>query len=226
MMHLLQYQVAGVVVTSGSPPPEVGVHFLKRNVPVVLVNRAGRLEGADVINCDNVRGGEMAADLLLETGKTRFGFLNVKGGTFSGNVRGETFVSRIAPRLANGDISFTPLVCDSADYDGGFNAALKFLATPETAPNAIFCAKDHIALGLLDAARFELGLRVPEDIAVVGFDDIAAARQGAYQLTTVCQSATKLAEMTVDRLRQRIRGDALTDQRLILPVEMTRRRTA
>lgn len=226
MMHLLQYQVAGVVVTSGSPPPEVGVHFLKRSVPVVLVNRAGRLEGADVINCDNVRGGEMAADLLLETGKTRFGFLNVKGGTFSGNVRGETFVSRLAPRLASGDVSFTPLVCDSADYDGGFNAALKFLATPETAPNAIFCAKDHIALGLLDAARFELGLRIPEDIAVVGFDDIAAARQGAYQLTTVCQSATKLAEMTVDRLRQRIRGDALTDQRLILPVEMTRRRTA
>ena len=225
MLNLLQYQVAGVVVTSGSPSPEVGTHYLKRNVPVVLVNRAGRLEGADVINCDNVHGGELAADMLLKSGKKRLGFLNVRGGTYSGNVRGEAFVSRIAPRLADGEISFTSLVCDSADYDGGFHAGLKYLTDRENAPDGIFCAKDHIALGLMDAARFELGLKVPGDLAVIGFDDIAAARQGAYQLTTVRQRADQLAEMTVERLRRRIGGDELGDERLVLPVEFIRRQT-
>lgn len=226
MLNLLQYQVAGVVVTSGSPSPEIGTHYLRRNVPVVLVNRAGRLEGADVINCDNVLGGRLAADHFLATGKKRLAFLNVRGGTYSGNVRGESFVSRLAPRLANGDISFRTLVCDSADYDGGFAAGLKYLDEGDAAPDAIFCAKDHIALGLLDAARFELGLKVPDDVSVIGFDDIVAARQGAYQLTTIRQSPRSLAKMTVDRLHRRVGGESLGDERLVLPVDLVVRKTA
>lgn len=225
MLNLLQYQVAGVVVTSGSPPPDVGRHYLKRNVPVVLVNRAGRLDGADVINCDNVHGGQLAADLLIKAGCRRLAFLNVRGGTYSGNVRGESFVTRLAPHLANGQISFTTLDCESADYDGGFGAGVKYLSDRKNAPDAVFCAKDHIALGLMDAARFELGLTVPDDLSVIGFDDISTARQAAYQLTTIRQSPKLLAEMTVERLRYRIGGEGQSDQRVVLPVELVTRKT-
>ncbi|MDP2697604.1 LacI family DNA-binding transcriptional regulator [Thalassospira sp.] len=224
MLNLLQYQIAGIVVTSGSPPPAIGQHFLRRDVPVVLVNRAGLLEGADVINCDNIAGGQLAAEILLASGKRRLGFLNMRGGTYSGNARGEAFVAAIAPELASGAVSFTPLSCNSADYDGGFQAGLKFLGK-ENAPDAIFCGKDHIALGLMDAARFELGLKVPDDLAIVGFDDIVAAGQRAYRLTTIAQSPARLAALTIGRLKQRIAGEVIRDERLILPVELVRRET-
>lgn len=225
MLNLLQYQVAGVVVTSGSPPPTVGQHFLRRQVPVVLVNRAGLLEGADVINCDNQTGGKLAADTLLGAGKRHLGFLNMRGGTYSGNARGEAFVAAIAPRLASGEVRFTPLACDSADYDGGYRAGVDVLSQPDR-PDGIFCGKDHIALGLMDAARFELGLRIPKDLAIVGFDDICASGQRAYDLTTIRQSAGDLANLTIDRLRRRIGEEDMVSQRIVLPVELVRRRTA
>ncbi|WP_114089080.1 LacI family DNA-binding transcriptional regulator [Thalassospira profundimaris] len=226
MLHLLQYQVAGVVVTSGSPSPEIGQHFIRRNVPVVLVNRAGLLEGADVVNCDNEAGGRLAAEALLAAGKHHLGFLNMSGGTYSGNARGEAFVAAIAPRLASGEVRFTPLGCRSADYDGGFQAGLEILGRPD-APDGIFCGKDHIALGLMDAARFELGLKVPQDLAVVGFDDITASSQRAYDLTTIRQSAQDLAELTVSRLARFMTGpDGRGMKRAVLPVELIRRTSA
>jgi DNA-binding LacI/PurR family transcriptional regulator len=223
MLNLLQYQVAGVVVTSGSPSPEIGQHFIRRNVPVVLVNRAGLLEGADVVNCDNDTGGRLAAEALLAAGKRHFGFLNMTGGTYSGNARGEAFVAAIAPKLASGEVRFSLLGCDSADYEGGYQAGLQILSNRD-APDGIFCGKDHIALGLMDAARFELGLRVPHDLAIVGFDDITASSQKAYGLTTIRQSAEDLAALTVARLAEHIAAPGQTaSQRVMLPVELVQR---
>lgn len=166
----------------------------------------------------------MAANALLECGKRRLAFLNSQNSTYSGRARGDAFVTAIAPALARGEVTFRPVFCNTSDYDGGYRAAFDILKGPD-APDAIFCSKDHIALGLLDAARFDLGLRVPEDLAVIGFDDIEAAGQRAYRLTTIRQSAAELAKLSIERLQSRIDNPDEPDCRVSLPVELVRRDT-
>ena len=72
-------------------------------------------------------------------------------------------------------------------YDEGRSAARRLLDRDDP-PDAIFCAADVMALGALDVARYELGIRVPEELSIIGFDDIPMASWPAYNLTTICGS--------------------------------------
>jgi len=81
-----------------------------------------------------------------------------------------------------------------------------------TEPDAIFVANDHMAFAVMDVLRFKLGLRVPEDISVVGYDDVAIAAWPAYDLTTVCQPAGAMVARTVDLLMARLSGACPPEQ--------------
>lgn len=84
-------------------------------------------------------------------------------------------------------------------YDGGYQAALRLMRGP-IRPDAMFCIADVMALGALDAIRFELGLKVPEDVSVVGFDDIPLASWPAYNLTTFRQPVRAMVSQTLSLL--------------------------
>ena len=83
-------------------------------------------------------------------------------------------------------------------------------------PEAIFVANDHMALAVMDALRFELGLKVPEDVSVVGFDDVPAAGWPAYQLTTVRQPANRMVAETVEILLDQIENDVSDPRRVAI----------
>lgn len=225
LQDLLQYQVCGIIVTSGTPPPAIGQAFMRRNVPVVLVNRAGRLAGADLVNCDNDTGARLAAETFVAAGYRDLAFLGPEHDTYSGRRRAAAFQAALAPHLADQTVRLRHLPCPGADYTAGYDAGMTILHQADP-PRAVFCAKDHIACGFLDAARHGLGKTVPDDVAVIGFDDIAMAGQRAYGLTTIRQCPKALAEATAARMRRRLDTPDTAPARDIVPVTLVRRRTA
>ena len=97
---------------------------------------------------------------------------------------------------------------------------------PGRVPDAVFCVTDPLALGVLDACRFDLGLSVPRDLSVVGFDDVAEAAHQAYDLTTVRQPIDQLASAAVDMLVRRLDAPGAKASRLLLPGTLIERGSA
>jgi DNA-binding LacI/PurR family transcriptional regulator len=207
MRHALQillgYRIAGVIMTSGAPPLALAREYLNRRIPVAMINRAAELEGADVVSSDNHSGGVMAAHRLVQGGAKRFAFVGPHLSNYSARCRYEGFVEALAdlPRRA-GEV----VRCEmpSEGYDGGQQAADKLLGGEGEVPDGVFCATDMIALGFMDAARYRFGKRIPEDLCIVGFDDIEHAGLDSYRLSTIAQDVQALARHTVHALIRRM----------------------
>ena len=93
-------------------------------------------------------------------------------------------------------------------------------------PDALFVASDHMAFAAIDTLRGALGLRVPEDVSVVGFDNVPQADWGAYRLTTVQQDAVPMIEATVQMLLQQLEDDAVTRDHVVVPTQLVVRSSA
>ena len=79
-----------------------------------------------------------------------------------------------------------------------------FKKTVDHRPDVVFVANDHMALAVMDTLRYELGLKIPEDVAVVGYDDVPAAEWPSYDLTTVRQCSGQMVNITIDILLEEI----------------------
>jgi DNA-binding LacI/PurR family transcriptional regulator len=120
-----------------------------------------------------------------------------------------------APAIVNGGSS----------YAGGY-AAASTLFGPENAPEAVFCAGDSIALGLLDAARRDYSRLAPETLSVVGFDDVPMASWASYELTTLRQRVEEPANATIDLALRMAGDDAPPDEIRLIPGDLIVRRSA
>ena len=225
LRYLLQYRVAGVIFTSGSPPIELAREYLRLQVPVAMINRDANLESVDVVSSDNRHGGALAAHCLIAAGARRLAYVNLPSGTYSGVSRGAGF-SEAAAMSGQPSISVELLQGRLAGYEGGAAIAAQLLDRPaERRPEGVFCANDTLAFGFMDAARHTFGLRIPEDIAVVGFDDVPMAAAASFQLTSVRQDIEGLAAEAVDRLVERMSDPTRPARSQTLPVELVERRT-
>ena len=192
--------------------------FAGRGVPVVLFNRYDA--AVDSVCTDHERGAENVATMLFKAGHRRF--LCVAGPADAPVSRRRTrgFVERldelgVAVQMLTADYSYT----------GGAETFQAYLAN-EDRPDAVFCANDQLALGVLDTCRFVLGWSVPEDISVVGFDDIPEAARPAYELSTVRQDLSAMAQATVALLLRRTERPATEPEAVLVPGVIVSRRSA
>lgn len=226
LRYLLQYRVAGVIFTSGSPPIELAREYLRLQVPVAMINRDANLESVDVVSSDNHLGGALAARCLIGAGARRLAYVNLPSGTYSGVSRGAGF-SEAAALSGQPAISVELLQGVLAGYEGGAAIARQLLdRPPERRPEGVFCANDTLAFGFMDTARHAFGLRIPEDIVVVGFDDVPMAAAASFRLTTVRQDIEGLAANAVDRLVERMSDPSRPARSQTLPVQLVTRQTA
>ena len=198
---LFRVPLSGVLMGSSTISSRLGRLCRERGIPVVLLNRAVPSPGASMVGCDNHEGGRCIAELFLRIGCRRPAFMGGRPEIASGiererGLRDGLAVGGLAP-VAVEDGGFT--------HEGGHAAARRLFAGPER-PDAVFCANDLMALATVDHLRHELGLRVPEDVSVAGFDDVAMAAWPAYRLTTVRQRLDVMAEEAIDLL-QRLAAD-------------------
>lgn len=217
---LLQYQVDAVIIASATISSAMARDWTATGRPAILFNRI--IPGADVttVSCDNLAGGRAVADHLLDLGRRRIAYVAGRADTSTNAEREEGFVRRLQERGC-------PLHAraGAADYgyDEGYRATLDLAAAQ---PDAIFYANDITALGGMDALRQALSLRIPEDVAVVGFDDIAMAAWPSYALTTVRQPIGAMIEATVARLSAAMLGAAAAPAHEVFAGPLVHRRSS
>jgi LacI family transcriptional regulator len=214
---LLRYRIAGLVMTSASPPLSVARQYLEHRIPVVMINRAANLPGADVVVSDNAAGAGLAAQMLARAGTRRLAFVGPRKTSYSAKSRAEAFADAIR-QDAIGDAAAIEIHDTQSDtYECGIAAAKQLLAD-DSRPDGVFCSSDLLALGVIDTARHSFGLRVPEDLRVIGFDDIPAAAYETYRLTTLRQDTPGLANAAIDMLAARMQTFAGASRTCVVPV--------
>jgi len=174
------------------------------------------------IGCDNIRGGRDAAAHLIGLGRRRIAFLG-QASSHSPELE-ERYRGACAAMLEAGIDPDPALQVDAITTEAaGYDAAIALLKRG-VAFDAIFAASDLIAIGAMRALG-EVGLDVPRDVSVVGFDDIPAASLSHPPLTTIAQDYAKAGEMLVDTLLRRIRAQP-TEAVMLPPRLIVRRSTA
>ncbi len=220
LSKLLQYQVDGVIVTAATLSSSMAVALQRSGRPVVLVNNYLRDGGVSSVSSDNYRGGRMVADLLVEAGRKRIAFISGEANTSSGRDRGLGLKDRLA------ELGMTIYAQESGEYRHAEAAeAARRLLSLSPRPDALFCANDVMAIAALMVARSEFGLRIPEDLSVVGFDDSDEATRQTFELTTVDQHLDDMASKTVSLMLATISGDEKSVQHVVVPVSLVYRAT-
>jgi LacI family transcriptional regulator len=195
---LLEQSVLGLLVTTADRDLDRLEAVRRRGRPVVLLDRTspdGRMCSAAV---DDVRGGELAVAHLLSRGHRRIGFVNGPLAIPQCADRREGARAAVRAEGLPLDDVLVEVTNPTLNADGGEAALQRLLADPHP-PTAIFCVNDITALGVLRGLRGR-GLSVPEDIALVGYDDVEFAGLLATPLTSVRQPKYQLGRAAADLL--------------------------
>lgn len=190
--QILAARPSGIIVTSTYLTSEMTRACRQHRIKVVLLNRVQRDIRTNAVTCDNYQGGRDVARLLIDKGYEKIGFIGglINTSTHMERVRGFQDV------LAECGRSIHTQAFGDFNYQAGYNAGKSVLSVANP-PDALFCCNDITALAVIDSTR-ELGIRVPEDLAIVGFDDIPMASWNPYQLTTVRQPVERMVQEALD----------------------------
>lgn len=219
--ELLDYQVDGIIAASVSMSTDLTKRCEAAGVPVVLFNRAQDDARLSSVTSDNFAGGRKLAEFLIAGGHERVGYIAGWEGASTQRDREAGFLAGL--RAAGHTLSARTV--GDFHYDKAAAAAREMFAEPDR-PDAVFVANDHMAFAVMDVLRFELGLRVPQDVSVVGYDDVPLASWPSYELTTVRQPSRRMADTTVQTLLSRIENTQAAPQQVRLPAEITVRASA
>jgi len=188
----------------------------KSDSPIVLVNFCRRETTLPVIQGDNFNAARDAVAGLVAQGHQRIAF--IKGTHWTGQSAERERGYRQA--MSDNGLAIDEHLVEQGNYSehSGEEAAQRLLAL-DARPTAIFCANDEMAIGCMNAAR-ALKLRVPEDLSLIGFDDVSAASIVRPQLTTIRHPLPLMAQAAVQELMRRILGQPGKRQRVEFPAEM------
>lgn len=188
LRQTLNYRAEATVVISGSPPSSLIETCIDNGQRVILINRDDPIEGPESIMVENTAAAHEALQMLRRAGCARLAVVSSTAGTPSIRAREEAFVSAAAEAGIAVQVSRE----GPTGYASGLESARRLLAGSRR-PDGVFCVTDLMALGLMDGARQEFRLSIPEDLCVIGFDDIPEAGWLGYQLTTFRQPIDAVA---------------------------------
>jgi DNA-binding LacI/PurR family transcriptional regulator len=232
--EILQYHVDGIVLAATTLSSGLAQRCADAAIPVVLFNRvmaAGSGAAASTVSSvrsDNVAGGRAVARLLAQTGHQRVAYI-------AGHEESSTNLERergFRDGLAERGLRIWARGVGNYDFEQARAAARQMfkpaIAGPsqraDERPDAVFVASDHMAFGVMDVLRFELGLRIPQDVSVVGFDNVPQADWGSYRLTTVEQPVQPMIEATVGLLQKYLRDEQTPqNENVVVPGQLVQR---
>lgn len=213
---VMEYHVDGLIVTSSALPTELVDVCHAQGTPVVIFARHSLNNPVSVVCCDNVSAGRMAADALSEAGYKKFAFIGGVEGASTTIDRQRGFITRL---VELGHTNWQVIDGGRHSYDAGFDATSRLFSFSEQ-PDALFFADDILACGGMDALRHELGRKVPEQVGVIGVDDIGFAGSRAYNLTTIRQPFDEMVQKSVSTLLEHMNEDELITKEITIPCEL------
>ena len=221
LQEILDYQVDGIVVASVALSSQLATRCREAGIPAVLFNRSQDGPQLPTVTSDNYSGGREIARFLAAGGHCRFGY--IAGWEGASTQRDREAGYRAGLREAGFEICAREV--GNYQFATAQEAARRMFAGADH-PDAVFVANDHMAFAAMDVLRFEMGLRIPGDVSVVGFDDVPPAAWRAYDLTTVRQEASAMVAETVRMLRANIEDPGTPPCSVCLPAVLIRRGSA
>jgi len=203
------------VLASVSMSSELTARCNDHGIPVVLFNRDQDSPHMSSVTTDNYLGSHEIALHFATLGHTRIGYIAGFEGASTQRDREKGFCDG----LREGGLTLHSRQVGGFDYKLARAAALEMFAGQDR-PTAAFVGNDHMAFAVMDALRFKLGLRVPEDVSIAGFDDVPIAAWPAYDLTSYRQPINRMVAQTVDLLLTRIDDPAALPQKVKLRGEL------
>lgn len=192
LKQTLNYRAAATVVLSGSPAPSLIETCVANGQHVILINRNDPVPGPETIVVDSETAAREAFFLLRRAGCKRLAVVSSVAGTPSILARERGF--QLAAEAEGMTVAVTR--AGPTTYRSGVEAAGALFSRAES-PDGVFCTTDLLACGFMDAARHAFNLSIPEDLCVVGFDDIEQAGWASYELTTFRQPIDRVTDRIV-----------------------------
>ena len=222
LTRLQEQRVQGVLVTPVDPLDPLLDDIPRHGTPVVIVDRTRDVATHCSVAVDDVLGGRIAVAHLLDLGHERIAF--VGGPERIGQVRDRRAGAVAALEDAGRARSeLVELATEALTVSEGRRAGARLAGMPAAArPTAAFCANDLLALGLLQTC-VQLGLRVPDDLAIVGYDDIEFAEAAAVPLTSVRQPRRQLGQRATELLLDETSNPDHEHQQVLFTPELVAR---
>jgi LacI family transcriptional regulator len=213
----------GVIFVTSTLEPQLQEELRRFNIPVVIVDPAGvPLQEAPTIGAANWAGSLSATEYLISLGHKRIGFIAGPPQLMCSRARLDGYRAALqAAELPADDRLIYP---GNFYHEAGFAGGTTLLALADP-PTAVFASSDQMALGVYEAVR-RRGLRVPDDISVVGFDDLPEVRWSSPPLTTVRQPLAEMGVLAARTALRLARGERIESPRIELATELVIRDSA
>jgi len=218
--NIFQYRVDGVIAASATFNKSLYEECEEFDIPIVQYARVVEGTKSSHVVSDNYAAGQVAAQYFHNVGVKSAIYLTGNVPTYTNGEREAGFCSEFE------DLTGKQARVIEADYD--YLDALdtiRAMFSESSKPEAIFCATDNLAMAVMDIARLEFNLRIPEDLQVIGFDDIPQTQWLNYQLTTFKQDFKRLARESVKIVVSQIQDQDTSLVKLMVPVKFIERKT-
>lgn len=198
----LDYRVDGLAITAIENSENASEICRQARVPIVLLNRVLSGVEVDTVCCNNHGAAQSIIRFLAKCGHKNLACLmgDSKASTTQERLNG------MEAEIPRSKMKITNILYGSYTYQSGQAMCRQLMAEKKIMPDVIFCSGDVIAFGVMDTLRYEFGLKVPENISVIGFDDTMQAGWDSYQLTTMRQPYGDLVDSACQLLVNRIEG--------------------
>ena len=222
LLNLIDKRVDGIILCSGVSNKDFLKEFRKYNVPVGLMGRSFDIALSDVsISGDNVKGGQKSAEFLLKRGHKRIAFVEGKFGVSGGKQRLEGYKRAYA--AAGLDVD--PALLMEGDYTIEFGReAVRTLLKNKTKFDAVMTGSDLIAIGMVSEFKAN-GIHVPEDVELLGYDNIELAAMFEPQLSTVSKPHYDMAQFVAEQLVRVIEGESVKLPHMLVEPQIVLRET-
>lgn len=218
---LQQYSVDGAIIASSTLSPEFSKAFRDAGVPVV--NSFGRFSTSPevhVVGVDNSECGRMAARTLVERGYRKVAFLGGPEAATSTQDRFRGFFQELAKHP---DVAHSHSFASAYSFDAG-RAEMQRLSVAGNMAEAYFCGDDVLSIGALSALG-DAGLDVPQDVGIIGFNDMEMARWENINLTTISQPIDQILQSSVDLMVSMLDDPGRTPEVRLFPCKLVERGT-
>jgi LacI family repressor for deo operon, udp, cdd, tsx, nupC, and nupG len=208
---LRQKQVDGMILLTARMEREL-VEEIAENYPVVLA--CEYIEGSKIptVSIDNISSARKATEHLIRLGHERIAYISGPMNIILGRDRLKGYQQAMAQYEL--EVKYSLIQEGDFSYESGYNLMMKYLAM-ENPPTAVFAANDEMAIGAIKAAKSH-GIKIPEEIAIVGFDDIKIASIFEPALTTIAQPTYEIGTKAMDMLLKLIKGEEMKKRQFVL----------
>jgi len=214
---LIPQDVDGIIVLSAVPGAQVRKKVVAANIALVVLDRQEQAEGAALVWIDGPEIGRAVAQMMLKEGRKR-------PAAIAANPRRLTELHGFAEAMEAAGSAPCLWLDTGWTYENGVTTAQRLLAGDDM-PDAIFCASDYLAVGIVDVLRAQGSLRVPEDVSVVGFGDTSQSRWLSHQTTSIQLPLLALVQTAVATVASRMGPATSQPPRIWLGCDIVERGT-